>query len=253
MPSVRLRHASHDLRRAGTLLCWRSSTSNDLALRGRRGGDQTGEVSSCSPVPTPQSRRAAQLPHTRRHKRACVLARGNDAGAGALRCRDRGNIGAQIHVRARTRTAGPARTRELRINPLLIAPPLVTGSTAPVRRSSCGRSLCVVRFPPPSIVHAAPTASKALRRRWRCLRHLYDPAGTTRRAASTREPEGSRHPRRADWPVARGGVKVGLTANRLRPDRPPVCRITPKFPPPRSRLAAYAQLTGMIAAGECLP
>jgi hypothetical protein len=107
--------------------------------------------------------------------------------------------------------------------------------------------------PSASIVHAAPTASKAAAPSLRDASGTFDPADTTRSAASTRKPEGSRHSGRADWPVARGGVKVGLTVNRLRPDRPPVCRIRAKVPAAAITEAAYAQLTGMITAGECLP
>ena len=68
-----------------------------------------------------------------------------------------------------------------------------------------------------------------------------------------REPEGSRHRGERIGCVPRGGVKVGLTVGRRRPDRPPLCRIRAKVPAVAIMGAAYEQVTSVIAAGECFP
>ena len=114
------------------------------------------------------------------------------------------------------------------------------GHEAPLGPRILRKDLRVKSLPLPVIVHAAPTASRAATPSLRDACGTLDPPDTTRRAASTREPEGSRHPGRADWPVPRGGVKAGLTVDRRRPDRPPVCRIRAKVPDAAIMGAAYA-------------
>jgi hypothetical protein len=109
------------------------------------------------------------------------------------------------------------------------------------------------RLPPlPVIVHAAPTASRA------AAPSLAMPSAPlthpTRRGE--RHLRGSRRGlgtrgERTDRP--RGGIKAGLTVDRRRPDRSPVCRIRAKVPAAAIMGAAYEQVTDVIAAGECLP
>ena len=103
------------------------------------------------------------------------------------------------------------------------AVPAGRGGARPPAPPSTGSVLELL--PRPLIVHAAPAASRAAAPSLRDVCNTLDPPGTTRRAAPARERGRSRQAGRAGCPAAQMVVKAVLTADRRRPDGPPVCRI----------------------------